>query len=113
MTLFSKNMSTPGKGVDILLFLTFGKLHHIAHLFHDLVIVFAAVRFCTATAILDAVFCIDKATAAAVPQGIQGAITKQAAEILTIHPFMAGEVFTFLILKILVVFHISYTSVQG
>ena len=38
---------------------------------------------------------------------------KQAAEILTIHPFMAGEVFTFLILKILIVFHITYTSVHG
>ena len=58
----------------------------------------------TAGAVLDAIFRITEITAAFVPKGIQRAVAKQAAKILTI-TLVSREVFACFILKKLVVFH--------
>ena len=56
-------------------------------------------------AILDPLFCIGKITAALVPQSIEWAIAKQAAEAFCIAALMAGEIFTCAVLKEIVVCH--------
>ena len=67
----------------------------------------------TVAAILDTVFQILEITAAFVSQYIKRAITEQAVEILIINPLMARKKLASLILAEFVVFHVSYTSVQG
>ena len=56
-------------------------------------------------AVLDAVFQIGEAAAAFVPQGVQGAVAEQAAKGAFVLYLMAGEVFTFFVLKKIVVGH--------
>ena len=58
-------------------------------------------------AILDAGLGINKAAAAVFPQGIQRAVTEDAAEFLRIRPRMAGKIFTFPVLEKVVMGHIS------
>ena len=82
-----------------------GQLHHIAHFFHDFQIILTAVGFEAIGAILDALGGICKSTAAVFAQAVQRAIAEEATEGCGVCVFMAGEVFTFLILKKIVIWH--------
>jgi hypothetical protein len=66
-------------------------------------------------AILDTAVGICKITAAFVAKGVQGAEAEQAVEVFPVRSFMAGEIFTSLVLEKFVVFHIflPYTAVHG
>ena len=85
----------------------FYKLQYFPQLFANTAVVFPAVGAQTAGAVLDSFFIIGKATAAVIPQGIQGAIAKQAAEPLRIRPGMAGKILAFLVLKKNIMAHIA------
>ena len=58
-----------------------------------------------ARAVFDALFGIGKVTAAAIAQGIQRAITKQATEGFRIGIFMARKILALLMLKKIVMSH--------
>ena len=89
--------------------LLFGQLHDIADLGHDLIIVLPLVGDQAVGAILDAVLGIGEIAAAFVTQSIQGAIAEQATKAGFVGYLMTGEVFTFFILKKVVVGHISHS----
>ena len=55
--------------------------------------------------ILDTLFGISKITSALICQGIQGAVTEQAAEIFRILALVAGKVFAGTVLEEIVVCH--------
>ena len=84
----------------------FRKFQDFAHFFHDLSVIFPAMGPQAVGAVLDALFRITEAASAPVSQGIEGAIAKDAAEGFRIGTFMAGKIFTLLILKEIVVTHI-------
>ena len=56
-------------------------------------------------AVLYSLFRIGEIAAAAIPQGVQGAVTKQAAKVLRIRAPVAGKVLAVLILKKIVICH--------
>jgi hypothetical protein len=73
----------------------------------DIVIPARTVRDQAIGTVLDTFIRIDAVAAAAVTEGIQGAVAEQAVEIITAFYFMAGKVFAGCILKEFVgVFHI-------
>ena len=80
----------------------FGQFQHVAHFFHDLQIVLPAVGLQTMAAILDPLGGVGEIAAALIAQGIQRAIAEQTAEALRIRAGMAGKIFTFPVLKIIV-----------
>ena len=92
------------KNQELYLFL-FGKLHDSRHLLHDLFIVFPSVREQAVGTVLNAAFRVGKVTAAAISQRIQRAPAKQTVKLLRIGLTVAGEVFTFLVLKKIVMGH--------
>ena len=55
--------------------------------------------------VLDALFRIAEIAAAAIPQGIQGAVAENAAKGLGICTLVTGEVFTFPMLKKIIICH--------
>ena len=81
------------------------QVDHCAHFFHDTLEVFSSVGDQAIRAVLNSLFCISKIAATPVSQGIQRAITKQAAEAFCVLAFMAGKIFASGILKELVVCH--------
>ena len=86
--------------------LLFGKLHHIADLGHNFIIVLPSVGDQTVGAVLDAILRIGKIAAAFVAQGIQRAVAEQAAEGIFIFYLVARKIFAFFVLKKVVVGHI-------
>ena len=85
--------------------LLFRQLQNQLHLTADGFVLFPAVGTQAATAILDAVLCILKFTAAFIPQGIQGAITENTAEGFGISTFMARKILALLVLKKIIMTH--------
>ena len=85
----------------------FYKLQDFPQFLADEAVVFPAMGAQAAGAVLDSLFVIGKAAAAVIPQGIQGAIAKQAAELLRVRPGMAGKILTFLVLKKIIMAHIA------
>ena len=87
--------------------------HFIANLF----VVLPDMGFQTVGAVLDAVFRIGEAAAAFVTKAVQRAVAEQAAESFRIGSGMTGKVFTFPILKKIIICHdlllYSANSVQG
>ncbi len=83
----------------------FRQLDHCFRLLLDRSIILTAMGAQASRTILYAVFCICKASATLFSQHIEWAIAKQAAEALRICTAMAGEIFTFLILKKIVISH--------
>jgi len=79
--------------------------YHCTHFFHDPVEISFAVGSYAVAAILDPVFCIAKAAAAAITQCIQRTIAEQAIEFALTYALMAGKVLTFPILEKLIMFH--------
>jgi hypothetical protein len=77
----------------------------LGHLLHDFTVVLTPVGTQATRTILDSLLRVGKAAAALVFQSIQGAIAEQAAEILRVRALMAGEIFTFPVLKIIEVGH--------
>jgi hypothetical protein len=71
----------------------------------DGIVVLPAVGTEAIGAVLDAVFSVSKAAAAVFPQGVKGAIAEDTAETLRISSLVAGEIFTFPILKKIVMTH--------
>ena len=97
-------------------------LYHIQDLHHlllDAVVVLPFVGPQASRAILIAALCIGEFAAALIPQGIQWAIAEQAAESFRIRTLMAGKIFTFPVLKKIVIRHNisskyeNQTTVQG
>ena len=56
-------------------------------------------------AVFDAAFRIGEAPSASVAQGVQGTVAKQTAEGLWVSIWVAGKVFTFPVLKKIIVTH--------
>jgi hypothetical protein len=88
-----------------LLLSLFCKFYYFAHFAHNTLIIFPYVRNYAAGAILDALFYIRKIAATLITQGIQGAVTEQAAEIFRILALVAGKIFTGTVLEEIVVCH--------
>ena len=63
-------------------------------------------------AILNTTLRIGKAAAAAISQGIQGAIAKQAAEFLRVSTGMAGKILALLMLEKIVICHRKHPFLQ-
>ena len=61
--------------------------------------------FCTIGAVFDSIHGVDKASAAAVTQCVQGAIAEQATEVFILYALMAGKILAFTILEKLIVLH--------
>ena len=83
-------------------------LHHfdnLAHLLRDLLIALPFMGAEAAGAVLDAVFGIGEIAAAVFAQGIEGAVAENAGESLGICVFVAGEIFTLLVLEKIIVGH--------
>ena len=96
--------TAPVRQTSICLYLPFlRQFHNFPHLSHDPIVVFCAVGFCAAGAVFDAVFCISKAAATLIPQGIQGAEAEQAVEVLFFPTLMTGELLAFSVLEELMV----------
>ena len=85
--------------------LLFGQLHYIADFGHDLIIVLPLVGNQAVGAILDAILCVGEIAAAFVAQGIQGAIAEQATKGAFVLYLVAGEIFTFFMLKKVIMSH--------
>ena len=83
----------------------FRKLQDLFQLPADILIVFPAVGAQAIGAVFDAAFGIGEVPSAPVAQGVQGTIAEQAAEGLGIRIGVAGEVFTFPVLKKIVMTH--------
>ena len=83
----------------------FRQLQHHGHFFHDLVVIAPAMGLQAIGAILNAIGQIPECAAALVTQGIKGAIAEQAIKILRVRALMAGEIFTFPVLKEIVITH--------
>ena len=83
----------------------FRKFQNFGHFFHDLSVILPTVGPQAIGTILDAAGQIGKTAAAFVAQGVEGAITEQAVEALPIRAGMAGEIFTFPVLKKIVMAH--------
>ena len=71
----------------------------------DGIVVLTAVGTEAIGAVLDAVFSVSKAAAALFSQGVKGAIAEDTAESIRICSRVAGEIFTFPILKKIVMTH--------
>ena len=84
----------------------FCHFQNISHFIADGFVVLSAVGAQAVGAVLDALFRITEAASAPVSQSIEGAIAKDTAEGFRIGTFMAGKIFTLLILKEIVVTHI-------
>ena len=56
-------------------------------------------------AVLNSLFRISEASAAAITQSIEGTIAKQATKGILFHTFVAREIFTLPILKKFIMFH--------
>ena len=85
--------------------LLFCQFQNHLHLSADGFILLPAMGPQTGAAILDSVFGILKLAAALIPQGIQWAIAKNTAEGFRICTFMAGKIFTLLMLKKIIMGH--------
>ena len=83
----------------------FRHFHHIGKPGANCVIILFSVGPQAGRAIFDAAVGICKITAAFVAQGVQGAEAEQAVEVFPVSPLMAGEIFTFQVLKKFIVFH--------
>ena len=77
----------------------------MCHLPANAVIAFPPVGAQALGTILDAIVCIGELTAAFVTQGVEGAVTEQAAESFRVCIFVTGEIFTFLVLEKIIVGH--------
>ena len=64
-------------------------------------------------AVLNSHFGIGEIPSAVLSQGVQRAITEQAAEALLIYPLMAGKVLTFAVLKKIVICHDAPTPLSS
>ena len=83
----------------------FRQFHDHGHLFQDRLIIILLMGPHTAGTILDAVFQISKFAAAPITQRIEGAVAKQTVKSLRVYSTVAGEIFTFFVLKKSVVIH--------
>ena len=90
----------------------FGNFQNRGHFLHDLAVIFPPMGAQAPGAVLDARVRIGKAAAAFIAEGIQGAVAEQAVEILLVSALMAWEIFTFPVLKKVVICH-YFTSTQG
>ena len=88
----------------------FRKFQKLWHFFHDFLVILPAMGAETVGAVLDAVGQVAETAATLIPQGVQGAIAEQAVKILRVCPGMTGEIFTFPILKKIVMAHIKPPS---
>ena len=88
----------------------FRKFQNLWHFFHDFSIIFPAVGTETVGAVFDTVGQVAETATAFVTQGIQGAIAKQTAKGIWIRPRMTGEIFTFPVLKKIVMSHVTPPS---
>ena len=85
--------------------LLFCKLHYLGYFPGNITVALPFVGTQAIGAVLDAVFRIGEMTATLVPQGVQGAIAKQAAEALRVSTFVTGEIFAGFILKKIEICH--------
>ena len=90
--------------------LFFCQLQYRTHIIADTCIVFPAVRTQAVGAILDTIICISEIAAAPVTKAVQGAVTEKAAERFRICTHVTGKIFTFLILKKIIIGHIYSPS---
>ena len=86
----------------------FCQFHYLVQCFGDCFVVLPAVGPQAVGAILDALFGVLEIAAAVFPQGVQGAITENAAETFRVGAGMAGEIFAFPVLKKVVMAHNFY-----
>ena len=75
------------------------------HFLHHIIVIFPFVGYKATGAILNPTLGIAEISSAFVPQGIQGAIAKQAVKIFSFFAIMAGKIFTFPVLKKLIMLH--------
>jgi len=85
--------------------LLFSQFHDLIHAAANILVILPAVGPQASAAVLDAAFCIGKAAATVLPQGIQGAKAEQAAEGIRVCSPMAGVIFTVLILEEIIMRH--------
>ena len=83
----------------------FHQLQHLAQLLADEGIVFPSVGPQAVGAVFDTLLRVAEIATALVSQGIQGAVAEQAAEAFRVGPGVAGKVFTFPVLKKIVMGH--------
>ena len=83
----------------------FCQLQNCFHPGEDLIIIPGIMGDLTVAAVLQPGRCITETAAAAVPQGIQGAVAEQAVEGFRVCPGMAGKEFTGFILIKFITFH--------
>ena len=88
----------------------FRKFQNLWHFFHDFSIIFPAVGTETVGAVFDAIGQIAETAATAIPQSVQRTVTKQTVEGIRIRPRMTGEIFTFPVLKKIVMGHFTPLS---
>ena len=91
----------------------FCQLHNRFHLLNDALIILPAMGLYASGAILNTAFRIGKAAAAFISQRVQRTITKQTAEAFRVCACMAREIFTFFILKKVVVRHFCFSFTAG
>ena len=85
----------------------FYQFQHFPHLFTNGRIILSEVGSQAAGAILDPIFRIAKSAAAAVAKTIQRTIAEKAAEGFRIRSMMAGKIFTFSVLKKIIMAHVA------
>ena len=83
----------------------FGHFKNAGHFFTDSTVIFPTVGLQTFGAIFNAIFCVGKAAAAILTQAIQRAIAEQTAESFRVCTGMTGKIFTFLVLKKIIMRH--------
>lgn len=83
----------------------FRHFYNLFYFFADTIIILTPVRNQTTTAILDTLFCIREMTAALISEGIQGTEAEKATKAIRICIPMAGKIFTFFVLKKIVMTH--------
>ena len=83
----------------------FGKRYNLFHFAHNTVIIFLSVGDKAVGAIFYAVIRICKIAAAVFTQSIKRAVAENTVKIFGIVYFVAGEVFTFFVLKKFIIIH--------
>jgi len=94
------------KGLGLL----FRKLQKLGHFCQDGIVVFGPVGLEAAGTVLDSGFRIGEAAAAPVSQGVEGAVAKEAIEILRVRGLVAGKILALPVLKIAVICHRWFLS---
>jgi len=100
--LYYSKQPDKNQGLAILLFC---KLHDFSCFLQNSSVVFPPVRNEASGAILNSLLCIDKISAAVFTQRIQRTVAEQAAKALLLPAGVAWKVFTFPVLKKIIVRH--------